>query len=102
MIDLDYFENQLKKWIGKTKSEREQQWNEIMKPFDLFERVRDKTASKLVLIPLKELLAFNSYDKYVRSHWNQAVGTKTPDVICYVIFDTTKKITFLGLFQNNI
>ena len=93
-----HFENHLKDWIADSKQERINQWKEIMREFDLFDRVESKTTSTLVLIPIDQLMLESSFDA-VKAHWHRCIGCKFPKCISYAIYDKADKISFLGETQ---
>lgn len=72
-----------------------------MRPFDLFARVRAKTANTLVLIPVEEIIERTTSMNLIKAHWTETVGTKLPKgSVCYVIYDKNAKLYFTGLKQN--
>ena len=70
-----------------------------MRPFDLFERVRTNTTSSLFLLPIEEVVERSSSMDLIKQHWADVVGAKLPRSLCYVIYDKSAELAFLGLIQ---
>lgn len=77
------------------------QWPEVMRDFDLFERVKNNDTSSLFLIPIEQVIEKKSSMALIEQNWADLVGAKLPRSLCYVIFDKSAKFAFTGSTQYN-
>ena len=89
---------QTKRWIGRSANERREQWNELVcVDFDLFNLVRTDQAHGIVFVPYKKIFKESQWS-IVEACFESELNDTVPENLCYLIYDTSKRISYTGLF----
>ena len=93
--------DQFKNWCGPNQDERRKQWSDIVKPVDLFKKVRNgEDCSGYVFMKCQDCIPKKTYD-IIQALWEEimTIGERKlrmPDCLCYVIFNENAAISYTG------